>query len=390
MYMSVPTVNPKEMNAVIAPKIKLIKNRQQLDKMAKSWSDLFSRSGLSNMYLTYDWLYSWWLRFGEEKAHLLSIICIFDRKTLIAIAPFYIEKKNVYGLRGKKKLRLLGQNDTLFDSEKLDIIVDQKYKHQDVVIDVLVDYLIKSRQFSSCVVQGVLHENYLYRVFNQLQQQYSYVTNKKKTALSLALPFSSFEEFVTQQSLSWKSSYRSHKKIMAMTGNTEVRISNTPSNIHAGLQSLTQIVCAHQRKLANGKCSFDMDNYMHFYEDICDRLSIKDNIEIVSLFVEGRLLASVCYYRSNDVFQVHQMASIKGDGIHFSPMLLLVAEIIKQGIKQRISSIDFHSNCARSKSECASAEGSNITLYNLEWQKNRSKAYFIMSAKKLYNALKAS
>lgn len=378
------------MDVVIAPKIKLIYNRQQFDSMAKSWGDLFSRSGLSNMYLTYDWLYAWWHRFGEEKSHQLAVVCIFDRKILIAIAPFYIEIKNAYGLSGKKKLRFLGQNDTLSDSEKPDIIVDKKYEHQDVVINFLANYLKKASQFSSCVVQGIQQESYLYKLFNRLQQQDSYVLNKKKTAFSLALPFSSFEDFVAQQSLSWKSSYRGHKKIMAMTGSTEVRIANTPSNIHAGLQSLTQIVCAQQRKLAKGKCSFDMDGYMHFHEDICERLSIKDSVEIVSLIMDGRLLASVCYYRSNDVFQVHQMASIKGDGIHFSPMLLLVAEIIKQGIEQRISHIDFHSNYARSKLERASTDGSDITLYNLEWQKNRSKAYFIMSARKLYNALKAS
>lgn len=388
--MSVPTVIPKETDTVITPKIKLIDTRRQFSNMANSWGHLYSRSGLSNMYLTYDWLYTWWLRFGEGYSNQLSIICVFDHKILIAIAPFYIEIKNTYGLSSKKKLRILGQNDIPSDSEKLDVIVDKKYGDQEAVINVLANYLEEAKQFSSCVVQGVQQESCLYQLVKHLQQGDSYVPAEEKTTFSLELPFLSFEEFIAQQSLSWKCSYRGHKKIMAMTGKTEVRIANKPNNIHAGLQSLTQIVCAYQRKLENGKCSFDIDGYMHFHEDICERFSVNDSVEIVSLIMDGRLLASACYYRSNNVLQVHQMASIKGEGIHFSPMLLLVAEIIKQGIKQQISRIDFHSNYSHSEPKRTSTGGNVITLYNLEWQKNRSKAYFIMSARKLYNTLKAS
>ena len=388
--MWVSTVIPKEMDTVITPKIKLIDTKQQFSNMANSWSKLYRRSGLSNMYLTYDWLYTWWLRFGEERSHRLSIICVFDHKALIAIAPFYIEIKNTYGLGGKKKLRILGQNDTLSDSEKLDIIVDKKYGHQNAVINVLANYLKEAKHFSSCVVQGVELESSLYKLVKRLQQRDRYVLEEEKAAFSLELPFLSFEEFIAHQSLSWKSSYRGHKKIMAMTGKIEVRITNKPDNIHAGLQSLTQIVCAYQRKLEKGKCTFDRDGYMHFHEDICERFSVNDSVEIMSLIMDGRLLASACYYRSNDVLQVHQMASIKGEGIHFSPMLLLVAEIIKQGIKQQISRIDFHSNYSHFEPKRASTGGHIITLYNLEWQKSRSKAYFIMSARKLYNALRVS
>ncbi len=372
--------------------VEVVTDRHMFAKLAKPWAMLLKHSGNANLYLSHDWLYTWWLWFGEQSPSRLSIVCIYKNASLIAIAPFYIERKNPYPL---KTLRLLGQAElkskgegSAPECEQLDIITNGDKNYHSLVVDTLASHLRKLGRYSSLTFHSVTECSLLYKLINHLPKHQTSGLSTQKQVPFLAMP-SSFDMFVLSQSKDWRINYRGNKKKMDVTGKAEIRTYSQPHEIHAGLQSLAQILCTQQRKSSGGKCSFDTEKYMKFHEDICHLLSIKDRVEIVSLMMGGRLLASICYYRVNDdAIQVYQMASVRGDGIHFSPMLLLMMHVIEQQIELGCLRIDFLSSCLCDETEKSCSRENNTKLHMLEWYKNRGGAYFVKSSRKLYKALR--
>ncbi len=368
-------------------------DKHEFAKMVKPWAELLKCSGNSNIYLSHDWLYTWWLWFAEQSSSELCIISLYCNKSLIAVAPFYIENNASNPISTKSTLRLLGQSamgemdSVIADSEQLDIITNGNQNDRSLVLNSLVNYLKKGSHYSKIVFQGVTEQSLLFQIISLFPQSQTCVSNIKKQALSLVLP-ASFDAFISAQNLLWRVNYRGNKKKMGITGNAEIRKYSQPDDIHSGLQSLTQILCTQQRKSSAGKCFFDGEHYMKFHDDICHLLSLKNRVEIVSLVMDGRLLASLCYYRAdNEVIQIYQMAAIRGDGIRFSPMLLLMAHVIEEVIKRGCPRIDFLSSYIPDESGKECIKDKSTELYTLEWRKNRVLACFVKSARNFYKVL---
>ena len=375
--------------------IEVITEIKYFEKLAKSWSHLLERSNSSNLYLSHDWLYTWWLWFGElSSSSQLSIVCIFKDETLLAIAPFYVEYKPVFSMSIKKTrtLRLLGQRgegQNIPDSEQLDIIIDSERENHFLVLEVLAQYLKKEGHYTRINFQGITKKSALYQLVSHFPQSQICGLNTITQGVSISLP-DSINDLLAQQTFDWKIDYHSNKKKIENMGNIEIRTHSTPGDIHSGLQSLAQIFCTKERKISAGKCSFDGEHYMKFHEDICYLLSIKSRVEIVSLIMDGRLLASVCYFmKKNKTIQVYQMASVKSEGVDFSPMLLLMTHIFEKIIQQGYKHIDFLSSCICSGLAEQCSKNQLINLYTLEWHKNKGHAYFLKSARKLSKALRA-
>lgn len=81
--------------------IKEITNSLEWEKYSGDWNALLSISSSNHIFLTYEWLSTWWEIFGNEKG--LGILLAFDGTQLKGIAPLYINKERVF-----KVLRFIG------------------------------------------------------------------------------------------------------------------------------------------------------------------------------------------------------------------------------------------------------------------------------------------
>jgi len=373
--------------------VEVISDRQMFNRVAVEWDQLLEKSGNTNLYLSHDWLYTWWLWFGEKTPHQLSILCVYRDGLLIAIAPFYIEHKISNRMSNKKTLRLLGQVDVdinIPECEQLDIISAGNHNDRNQIITALNNQLKGLGGFSHLIFKSIAKNSLLYQLINQYPHSQTSGFKKATQALSLSLP-ASLDDYISAQNKGWRIRYRGDKKKMDVLGKADFRSYTQPHEIHAGLQSLMQLLCSQQRKISGGKCSFDAEQFMKFHEDICHLFSLKDRVEIVSLVMGGRLLASVCYYKTDDhKVQVYQMASVRGEGIRFSPLDLLITHVIEQLIEQGCLQMDFLSNCNCSDLGEGFINGNSTSLYTLGWHKNWGRAYFYKSAKKLYRALQVN
>ncbi|MFC1864048.1 hypothetical protein ACFL1Z_08880, partial [Thermodesulfobacteriota bacterium] len=62
---------------------------EQFSKLRDEWDMLLGMSGTGNIFLTWEWLYHWWMVYGNRDDNLF-IITVRENGKLIGLAPFYV------------------------------------------------------------------------------------------------------------------------------------------------------------------------------------------------------------------------------------------------------------------------------------------------------------
>jgi peptidoglycan/xylan/chitin deacetylase (PgdA/CDA1 family)/CelD/BcsL family acetyltransferase involved in cellulose biosynthesis len=106
-------------------RIDCITTEEELQRLQPEWNALLHRSRADTVFLTWEWLWTWWSSYKENK-QLRVLVARDENGASQAIAPLYVEPHRLWG-RTLRRLRLLG-NGT-YDSDYLDFIVPDDQEH---------------------------------------------------------------------------------------------------------------------------------------------------------------------------------------------------------------------------------------------------------------------
>ena len=110
---------------------KIIKDQKQFHSLHKTWNHLLQISHINSIYLTWEWLYTWWQTYGEGRE--LFIICAFKGNRLIAIVPFLKRKRIKLGLHEQIVLEFLGTGESKEDEVSSNVM--EPIVHPDFTIE---------------------------------------------------------------------------------------------------------------------------------------------------------------------------------------------------------------------------------------------------------------
>jgi CelD/BcsL family acetyltransferase involved in cellulose biosynthesis len=91
--------------------------------LADAWGELLARAEGSRVFLSWEWLASWWRVFGEKSNLRLWIIIAEDEDGIQGIAPLYRRTQRLGGILPFSEIRFIG--DSFVGSDFLDFIVDR-------------------------------------------------------------------------------------------------------------------------------------------------------------------------------------------------------------------------------------------------------------------------
>lgn len=85
--------------------VEKIDNSEGFKHLHETWCQLLDRIGDPCIYLTHEWLYSWWTVYGDDKE--LYILAVKDGQNIIGIAPLMLTVSRS-GISKRKKLEFIG------------------------------------------------------------------------------------------------------------------------------------------------------------------------------------------------------------------------------------------------------------------------------------------
>ena len=142
------------------------------------WNDLLRRSSADPLFLSWEWVHSWYNQFVDKSESSLRIIAAYDKKNqLIGIAPLYLGVAYTKNFVRTRRLQLLGSawnNAKVMRSEYLEFITDSD--HAPSVIKVIFNAICKMADWNELILTDIKAHSLTYALLSTLTEninQYS-------------------------------------------------------------------------------------------------------------------------------------------------------------------------------------------------------------------------
>ncbi|MGI0135227.1 MAG: GNAT family N-acetyltransferase, partial [Candidatus Micrarchaeaceae archaeon] len=119
--------------------VEKIDDAAKLESLRVSWSELLSNSEADNLFLTWEWLHTWWEHLRER--HKLHVLVVRRASRLIAIAPFVVNPAQAKRLLPFRSVEFMGLSTV--GTDYLDIII--RHGEEKATLDALITYLSDHR-----------------------------------------------------------------------------------------------------------------------------------------------------------------------------------------------------------------------------------------------------
>src|SRR5262245_54937044 len=101
--------------------IQLVRDLQEFSGLRDEWNDLLSLSSANTIFLTWEWLFSWWECYAGKDDALHIIVVRDNTGQLIGLLPLYRQLQPWLPFKPRRILRFIG--DGSWDSDYLDAIL---------------------------------------------------------------------------------------------------------------------------------------------------------------------------------------------------------------------------------------------------------------------------
>lgn len=104
--------------------VEVVQDADRFERLASDWDELLESSSSDGIFLTWEWLFTWWKHLSDRRR--LSLITIRDDKKLIALAPLCVARPQMSRARVCSSFDFMGSG--FVGSDYLDIIVRRGYE----------------------------------------------------------------------------------------------------------------------------------------------------------------------------------------------------------------------------------------------------------------------
>ena len=315
-------------------KVKKIETIQDFQNVRKDWKRLLSISRIDNIFLTWEWLFSWWEAYSKGK-ELIILLLHEDNDDLIGIAPFYITYERSLGIP-IRVLRLVGSEEVC--SEYLDVIA-KKNKTNEVTKAIALflkdhiewDILHLLDVSEHCIINDVLRE---------MEEESNIIcTDTIKTTN----PFISLPEnediFMASLGHHKRSNIKRREKKLAKEHGFSIFKVDQMKNLGGAFRDF---VALHQKlwESRGYPGMFKRQAFLRFHEAIAERFLENNWLRLYFLYISGKPVASLYGFQNGDKFYYYQ-SGFDPDWRVYGVGTILVNYTIKEAISSKLKEYDF-------------------------------------------------
>lgn len=300
-------------------------DNQRFKDLRPEWNDLLKRSYSNTIFLTWEWLYSWWLVYFRNKE--LNIICVRDdNNKLIGIAPLFIHETKYYKVP-VVELSFLGVKA----SDRQDFIVDKKYPE---VYETLVADIVKKKSWDIVRLEQVPEWSVL--LSNTKFDRW------RVTEESSVLPFvrigSNWGTFFKGLSKNFKRDLKRKYNALKKEGEWEfINITNS-ADIEEESERIFGIETSSQKE--GGGYAFFADEKARYFHKTFSKYCLENGwLNISYIRLNGTPISYLVGYRYDNKYLAYNSAYLP-EYKRLSPGKLVLHETIKRCFHENIQEVD--------------------------------------------------
>ncbi len=331
----------------------------QFVNMREEWNSLLEKSVTNEIFLLWEWMYSWWDVFKNGSRELYILRGKNSSGEMIGIAPFYLQKRTLFGIIKRNIMRFCSSLETYPDH--LDIIVTKEY--EELFSEAILRYLIQNDKDWDLIKLDGVHENAIikkYSTSTRPKMKGLFITFVPNATCPYLIIDKSFEDYLKSFSPKKRQTLLRKRRILM---NREEAVFKTVQCDEEPEEYIQKLFALHdERAKQKGiKTTFCGEDIYKFHNKAIHYL-LKDGKAVLA-FLQKESNPLVSYYciKHNKKYYYYQ-AGLSHEGEKKSAGTVLFSLILENAFEERYKEFDF----LRGSEE-----------YKFYWTKNYRKDYSI-------------
>lgn len=352
----------------------------EFNLIKNEWNRLLVCSISNNVFLTWEWIHTWWKSFGKQKD--LCIITARNNRELVGIAPFYIQKINK--LLGVNSLKICSSEELYPDY--LDVIARQGHERE--VTLALFHYLAERvGGWNVMSFDNLLPESNIMRYEKYFNRKYL-----RQVTLSSICPYIRIEEpyeIYKRRQFKRKKRYNLERQMRFAVEENKLKYVTVESKDLLPL-AMEQLFLLHQKRAKNKKIAsaFTSQDVESFHLEFSRLLLENAGLRLCLLFDGKKPISAIYAFKYNNKFLFYQ-SGMDPEWGKMSIGTVLLNILIKQAFDEKLTEFDFLKGDEDYKNTWSNSERKQLklTLYKkdppgtLLFMNNLLRSY----AKKIYS-----
>jgi len=315
--------------------IQQIENAVDLDSLRDEWDSLLERSAANSVFLTWEWLRTWWKFLAENRK--LSLIALRQDGELIALAPLGIRRASIRQLIPFRRVDFLGSGTV--GSDYLDLIVRRGWEGE--AMDALSHTLGRKRMLELGQLRA---GSQAIQLAGHLERRgWTTEVTKMGTCPFIDLRGHSWTSYLS--SLSAEHRYNVRRKLNALAAHFEVTFERVvdPEQCAPAMKVLIEL--HNKRWKEHGRSdAFHTEGHVFFHDEFAMRALRRGWLRLYVLRLDGRPASAIYALRYGPTFSFYQ-SGFDPQYSRYSVGVAGMALSIKSALEEGAEEYDFlHGN----------------------------------------------
>jgi CelD/BcsL family acetyltransferase involved in cellulose biosynthesis len=318
----------------MTPRVALIDSDGGFQSLRDEWNDVLARSAANNIFLTWEWVSTWWELYGAGAT--LHVLTARDSDgTLLGIAPLQRRRRGLSGLGGVDVLEFIGYGGDV-TPEQLDFIVQSGAEA--VVAPAFVAHINADRSVGGADLRPFAATTpnlpYVERGLREAGGPLRAVPDSICPVLPLPATKAAFME---SRSKNYRKKMKEYQRRCARDLGAQARLSATPAELETDMGAL---VALHRKRWESRTRAFRSTAYVEFHRRLAARLFDKGWVRMFALDSPSGPLAMLYCFSYAGRFSFYQAGRDPEHSKH-RVGLVLMHHAIEQAIDEHAQVFDF-------------------------------------------------
>jgi len=311
-----------------------VNTEEHFFSLKNNWNEILSMSMQHSIFMTWEWLYTWWETYSKGKELCILLFCE-DNGHLVGIAPFYITCEKVLGI-SIRILKLIGSEEVC--SEYLDVIA-KKDKTIEVTKELAL-YLKSHSEWDILHLRDISEHGIINDVLKKMNEKGNITCTDviKTTNPFISLPEKE-EIFMASLSHNKRSAIKRKEKKLTREHGFSIFNVDKMENLGGAFQDF---VALHQKlwESRGFPGMFKRKAFLRFHETIAKRFLENNWLRLYFLSISGKPIASLYGFQEGDKFYYYQSGFDPAWRV-YGVGTILINYTIKEAIRNKLKEYDF-------------------------------------------------
>lgn len=358
--------------------VKIIERDEDFASLHQEWNQLLERSEANTIFLTWEWLYTWWQHFNSDRQ--LAIILIEHNNQLVGIAPFFREHFRVGRFISLQSLQWLGIGEV--GSDYLNLISEPGYE-KDVCRKVCEEISHNAKNWDLLKLTDLPSGGHAYTNFFTFfaeDKAFEYQLGREYICPYIQLKGYSWGSFLKDLSANMRYNLRRRNRQVFELLGAKVTQCEEKSDIAPFLDSIFDM---HLKRwnLRGGSDGFSTPQVHAFHQAVAIELFNKGWLRLYLLEIEHKPVAGIYGMEYKDTFYFYQSGMLP-EWERYSVGMVLLGQTIKDSISRQLTTYDFLHGTENYKFNWTQTLRHTSSLIVCPSSKIVPKAYFLMQTVK--------